>query len=98
MVPTKNVNLVGVANLEGKEEADGFDSLPSAVDVISKEEVVRFWRKPAILEQSEHIVVLSMDVSTNLERSIDLQEHGLFKEDGLHHSDQAQDIPLSQCH
>jgi len=40
--------------------------LLSTIDVIAKEEIIGLWWEAAILEQTEQIVVLTMDITTNL--------------------------------
>jgi hypothetical protein len=42
--------------------------LLASVDVIAQEEVVCFWREPAIFEQTEEVIVLAVDVTTDLRR------------------------------
>jgi hypothetical protein len=40
--------------------------LLATVDVVAKEQIVGLWRKATILEKSEQIVVLSVDVTADL--------------------------------
>ena len=63
MIPAKEEEVLGVLDLVGEEEADGLETLFPAVDVVAEEEVVGFWREPAILEQPQKVVVLSVDIS-----------------------------------
>jgi hypothetical protein len=40
--------------------------LLASVDIVTKEQVVGLWREAAVLEKSEQIVVLSVDVTADL--------------------------------
>ena len=51
MVSAEDEEVFGVLDLVGEEEADGLETLFPAVDVVAEEEIVGFWRKPAVLEQ-----------------------------------------------
>jgi hypothetical protein len=97
MVAPEDVHLGWVLYLVREEEADRFDALSSPVNVISKEEVAGLgWQSP-VFEQPEHIIILSMDISTDLERSGDLEEHGLLHEDILNNSDEAEYLLFFEC-
>lgn len=82
MVATEDEEVLRVADLEGEEEADGLDGLSSTVDVVTQEEVVCIGREAAVLEEPEQVVVLTVDVATNLDGSIELQKRHLLKKDG----------------
>ena len=66
VVATEDEEVLWVLDLVGEEKADGLKRLLSAVDVVTKEEVVGFWWKSSVLEESEEIVVLSVDITANL--------------------------------
>ena len=80
MVSSEDIDLFRVFDFKGKEETDGLYSLSSAIDIVSEEEIVGLWWEPSVFEQSEHVVVLSMDVSADLDGGGDFDEHGLFHE------------------
>lgn len=63
MVPPEDEEVFGILDLVGEEETDGLEGLLAAIDVIAEEEVVCFWREAAVLEQSEEVVVLAVDVT-----------------------------------
>ena len=94
MVSPEDVDLLGVLDLESEEQADGLDALPSPVDVVSQEEVVGFRGEAAVFEQSEHVVVLSMDVSADLDWGGHLDQHGLLHEYGLDEADRPHNLGL----
>ena len=66
VVATQDEEVFGVLDLVGKKKADGLQRLLSAVDVVSKKEVVRLRREAAIFEQAKEIVVLAVNVSADL--------------------------------
>ena len=66
MVASQNKNLLWIFNFEGKQQANCLDALPSPVDIVPQEQIVGLRRQSAILEEPEHVIVLSMDIPTNL--------------------------------
>ena len=67
MVAAENEEVLRVFDLVRKQQADGLQGLLATVDVIAEEEVVGFWRKPAVLEQAQEVVVLPVNVTADLE-------------------------------
>jgi hypothetical protein len=63
MVATQQEEVLRVLNLVGEEEADGLEGLLATVNVVSEEEVVGIGRESAVLEESQKIVVLAMDIA-----------------------------------
>lgn len=63
MVTTEYVKLIGVSDLECEQQTDRFDGLLSAVDIVTKKQVVRERREATILKQSQQVVVLSVDIT-----------------------------------
>jgi hypothetical protein len=63
MVSTEEEEVLGVLNLIGQEEANSFQRLLAAVDVISQEEVVSIGWETAIFEKSKEIIILSMNIT-----------------------------------
>ena len=69
MVASQDVHASRMPDLESEQKADRLDALPSTIHVITQEEVARLWRHSAILKQSQHVVVLTMDIAADLKRS-----------------------------
>lgn len=67
VVAAQDEKVFRVLDLVRQQQADGFEGLLAAVDVIAEEEVVGLRREAAILEQSQEIVVLAVDIAANLE-------------------------------
>lgn len=66
MVSTQDEEIFWVFDLVGEKEADGLERLLSTIDVISKEKVIGLWRESTVLEKAEEIIVLAVNVTTNL--------------------------------
>lgn len=67
MVATQNKEVLGVLYLVGEQQANGLERLLATVHVVSEKEVVCFWGKAAVLEEAQEVIVLSVDVATDLE-------------------------------
>ena len=96
MVAPEDVDLGRIFDLEGKQQADGLDALSPSIHIISQEEIARLGRQPAVFEESKHVVVLSVDVSADLDGCAHLQQHGLLKKDGLDNPNQTEYLMLLQ--
>lgn len=67
MVTAENEKVLRVLDFVGQKKADGLEGLLSSVDVVAQEQVVCFRGETAVLEQTEEIVVLAVDITTDLE-------------------------------
>ena len=68
VVAAQDEEVLGVLDLVGEEEADGLERLLASVDVVAQEEVVCFRREPTIFEQTEEVIILAVDVTTDLHK------------------------------
>lgn len=66
MVAAEDEEVFGILDLVCEQEADGLERLLATIDVVAEEEVVGLWRESAILEESEQIIVLAVDITANL--------------------------------
>lgn len=66
VVTSEDEEVFGVLDLVGKEQANSLKRLLTSVDVVTEEEVVGLGREATILEESEEIVVLSVDITADL--------------------------------
>lgn len=67
VVTAKNEEVFGILDLIGKKQADGLQRLLASINVISKEEIICLRRETAVLEQTEKIIILAVDITTNLQ-------------------------------
>ena len=63
VVPPQHEEVLRVLDLVRQQEADRLERLFATVHVIAQEQVVRFWREPAVLEQAQQVVILPVDVA-----------------------------------
>lgn len=66
VVAAEDEEVLGVLDLVGEEKADGLERLLATVDVVAEEEVVGLGREASVLEETEEIVVLAMDITADL--------------------------------
>jgi hypothetical protein len=59
--------ILWVFNLVRQEQANGFEGLFSAVDIVSEKKIVGVWWESTVLKESEEVVVLSVDVAAYLD-------------------------------
>jgi hypothetical protein len=81
VVTSEDEEVFGVLDLVGEEQADGLKRLLASIDVVTEEEVVGLRREATVLEESEEIVVLSVDITADLNRSLEFEENRLRDED-----------------
>jgi hypothetical protein len=77
MVTTENEKVLGVLDLVGKQKTNGLQTLLTTIHVVSKEYVIRLRWESTIFKQAQKIVVLAVNVTANLDRSLQLEEHRL---------------------
>jgi len=63
VVPTEQEEVLGVLDLVSQEQTDSLQRLLPSVHVIPQEQVVALRREAAVLEQSQEVVVLTVDVA-----------------------------------
>ena len=96
MVSSQDVDFFWVLDFVGVKEADSLDSLSSSIDIIAQKEIIWIGRETAILEETEHVVVLAMDIAADFEGRLGFDEHGLAEEDVFDSPDDAQNDWLLQ--
>ena len=63
MVSTKQEKVFWIFDFVGQQQADGFQRLLPSVDIISEKQIVAFRWKSTVFEQSQKIVILSVNIS-----------------------------------
>ena len=66
VVTAKNEEVLGVLDLVRQKKADGLEGLLATVDVVTEEEVVGLGWESTVLEEAEKVVVLAVNVTTDL--------------------------------
>ena len=67
VVAAKQEEVLWVSNLVAQKQQDSFETLLATVDVVTEEEVVGLWRETTVLEETEEVVVLAVNVTADLE-------------------------------
>jgi hypothetical protein len=81
VVATQHEEVLRVFDLVGKEKADGLERLFTTIYIVSKKEIVRLRWESTILEETQEIIVLAVDITTYLYGGFELQENWLRYED-----------------
>jgi hypothetical protein len=63
VVAAQQEEVLRVLYLVGQQKAHGLQALLATVNVVAQEQVVRVWGEPAILKQTQQVVVLAMYVA-----------------------------------
>ena len=72
VISPQKEEIFGVLNLIGEQEADHLQVLLPSVHVVSQEKVVRLWWEVTDLENTKQVDVLTVDISRNNQRRIQL--------------------------
>jgi hypothetical protein len=67
MIATENEEVLRILDLVGKQQADCLKRLLPSVNIVAKKQIVGFWWEAAILEETQKVIVLAVDVAANLE-------------------------------
>ena len=63
VVASQKEKILWEFDFVGKEQADCLKRLLTSVDVVSKEQIIGVWRKPAILKQSQKVIVVAVNIT-----------------------------------
>ena len=63
MVAPEEEEVLWVLDLVGEQEADGLERLLPPVHVVAQEQVVGLGREPSVLEQSQQVCVLPVNIT-----------------------------------
>ena len=96
VVAAEDEEVLGILDLVRQQETYCFQGLLAAVDVVAEEYVVGLRRESAVFEKAEEVVVLSVNVTADLDRGLELQEHGLADQEVAAAEAQHLDLGLRQ--
>ena len=63
MVAAQQEEILRIFDFVGEQETDGLERLLATIHIIAKEQVVRLWREATVLEQSQQVVILAVDIT-----------------------------------
>lgn len=66
VVASEDEEVLGVLDLVGEQQADSLEGLLASVDVVTEEEVVGLRREAAVLEKTQQVVILAVDIAADL--------------------------------
>ena len=66
VVTAQNEEILGILDLVGEQQTDGFQGLLATIHVVTQEQVVCLGREATVLEQTQEIIVLAVNVTANL--------------------------------
>jgi hypothetical protein len=66
VITTQDEKVLGIFYLVGQEQTDCFERLLAPIHVVTQEEVVGLWGEATIFKQTKEVIVLAMDITTNL--------------------------------
>ena len=69
MVPTQDEEILWILDLVRKKQTNCFKGLLASVDIVPEEEVVRFGRKSSVFKKAEEVVILAMNITTDLRQT-----------------------------
>ena len=96
VVAAEDEEVLGILDLIRQQETYCFQGLLAAVDVVAEEDVVGLRRESAVFEKAEEVVVLPVNVTADLDRGLELQEHGLADQEVAAAEAQHLDLGLRQ--
>lgn len=67
VVSSQDKEVFGVLDLVGQEQADGLETLFTTVDVVTEKEVVGLRREATVLEKTQQVIILSVDIAADLQ-------------------------------
>lgn len=81
VVSTEDKEVLRILDLVREQKADGLQGLLATIDVIPEEKVVGLRRETTVLEEPEKIVILAVDITTNLDGRLQFKQNRLGDED-----------------
>lgn len=63
VVSSQQKEVLRIFDFVGEQQTDSLQALLASINVVTKEQVISLWWKPSVLEESQQICVLAMDVT-----------------------------------
>jgi len=81
VVSSQLEKVLWVFRLVRKHQRDGFETLLTAIDVVTEEDIVAIGWHSTILEEAQEIVVLAMHIAADFDGRFELKQRTLAQED-----------------
>jgi hypothetical protein len=79
MVATEQEKVQRELGLVSEKQSNDFQALLTPIHIITQEKVVAFRGEAAIFEQTQKVMVLTMNISTDLERRLEFKQRWLLQ-------------------
>lgn len=63
MVAAQQKEILRILDLVCEQQANRFQRLFPTIDIVAQKQIIGLWREAAVLEQSQEIIVLAVNVS-----------------------------------
>jgi hypothetical protein len=77
VVSTQDEEIFRVLDLVRQQQADRLETLLTTVHVVAQKDVIGLRREAAVFKETQQIIVLPMNVTADLDRSLQLEKHRL---------------------
>jgi dsDNA-binding SOS-regulon protein len=94
VIATKKIKTSRITYFVSKKEGKRFDRIITAINVIAEKEVLRVWGKAALLEETEEIVELTMDVATDGDRRREIEKCAFLEKNIVGHAEEGDEKTL----
>jgi len=81
VISAEDEEVLGVLDLVREQETDHLERLFASVNIVPKEQVVGLRRESTVLEEAKQVIILTVDITTDLDRGLELEQDGLRHED-----------------
>ena len=77
MITSQQKHILRILYFQSQQQTHGLYTLMSPVNIVAEEKIVRFWRRASLLQKTEQIVILSVNVCSDGDRTSQSQEDRL---------------------
>jgi hypothetical protein len=77
VVSTQDEEIFGVLDLVRQQQTDRLETLLATVHVVAQKDVIGLGWEATVFKETQQIIVLTVDITTDLDRSFQLEKHGL---------------------
>mmetsp|Transcript_32093 Transcript_32093/g.53031 ORF Transcript_32093/g.53031 Transcript_32093/m.53031 type:complete len:208 (+) Transcript_32093:716-1339(+) len=77
VVTTEHEKVLRILDFVSKEKANCFQRLLATVHVITQKHIIGFRREASVFKETQQIIVLPVDITTDLDRRFEFEKHGL---------------------
>lgn len=98
MVSTKQKEVLGIFDFVRQQQAYGLQRLLAPIHIVAQKQIVGARRKAAILEQTQQVRVLAVDVTADNQGRFEFQQDRLLEENLTRFDAETADFRLGHLH